>query len=163
MFAPASIRILSGDQPVGSQRHGFAIGVSEFCHPCSQTHQNLTSVKSYRHGRRITHRTALKRAAEHLDAHEPIQHLSGTLQQHDIARQSRLADDRGNDITGGFWVGSAPTRDQTILTGHSAIRRTGMILRAANPGQRSRNVFVNRGFRAGSLLPFPADFALGSD
>jgi hypothetical protein len=38
-----------------------------------------------------------------------------------------------------------------------------MILRAANPGQRSRNVFLNRGFRAGPLISLAADFALGSD
>ncbi len=64
-------------------------------------------------------------------------------------RSSPLANHGGDDVAGGFRIGSSPARNQAIVTRHPAIVRGGMILRARNPGQRFSDRGVDWNFLTG--------------
>ena len=101
--------------------HRIQISRAKLADSGSQAHQDLSSIKCHWYDRRVGDRTALKRTGRHLDADQPVQHGLGPVQQTRIFAHSRLANDGGNDVTGGFRIGCAPATHQAEVACDSAI------------------------------------------
>jgi hypothetical protein len=78
-MAPAPVCVLCLNEPVASGEQRPAVNITELGHAGGESQEDLTGIECDREDRCLIHHSTLKSATWELDAHQPLEHLSGSL------------------------------------------------------------------------------------
>src|SRR5262245_60085733 len=110
--APRSVGRLRADQPIAGAFGGVQITlIQSFDVGAAQTENHLAGVEDYWLGVTLPSaiEPALRRARRQLDLQLPIGHATGAVAEFIARSQSRVIEERWDDVAGRFRIGRMPT------------------------------------------------------